>query len=232
MRSARGRRVAVGALWLAVIIAGQYLLRRSDRSVVEAAADAVETLRGAWWAGPAYVGIYAARSLTLFPAALLTVAAGVIFGPWLGVPLAIIGALVSAAISYEGARLVGPDERQLASPRLAPWVQRAQSAGFGTVLTLRLVMSPFDPVNLLAGALHVPRRDFLAATALGIVPGVMAFVLAGASVGRVDAGLGDLDPATLIAAGLTFGVSIAIAMAVRRHHDATNGPHPPGETAP
>ena len=42
----------------------------------------------------------------------------------------------------------------------------------------------------------------------------MAFVLAGASVGRVDAGLGDLDPATLIAAGITLGVSIAIAVVV------------------
>ena len=81
---------------------------------------------------------------------------------------------------------------------------------------MRLLMVPFDPVNLLAGGLHIPRRTFLAGTAIGIVPWVAALVLAGASVGRVDAGLADLSATTLVFAAAAYALSIGLAALVAR----------------
>jgi hypothetical protein len=103
----RHRLVALGA-WVVLIVAAQVAIQRSGKGTVEALSDAVEVARGAWWALPAYLAAYAARSLVLFPAVLLTVAAGVLFGAWLGMPIALLGAVISAAISYEIARTIGP----------------------------------------------------------------------------------------------------------------------------
>ncbi|MEZ5374653.1 MAG: VTT domain-containing protein [Microthrixaceae bacterium] len=215
-------RLGVLGLWAGVFIAAQVAIGRSGKGTVEAVSDAVEAARGAWWSVPAFLATYAARSLVLFPASLLTVAAGVLFGAWLGVPLALLGAVISAAISYELARTVGPTEATLNRPPVGAWAHRIQEAGFPTVLTMRLVMMPFDPVNLLAGGLRIPRRAFLAGTAIGTVPGVTAFALAGASVGRVDAGFGDLSVPTLATAGAVFAFSIALAAVVSRRAGAAH----------
>lgn len=221
-RRLRQRLLALAA-WVVLIVAAQVAIQRSGKGTVEAVSDAVEAARGAWWAVPAYLAAYAARSLVLFPAALLTVAAGVLFGAWLGVPVALLGAVISAAISYEIARTVGPTEATLNRPTVGPWAHRIQHAGFVTVLSMRLVMLPFDPVNLLAGGLRIPRRAFLAGTALGLVPGVVAFTLAGASVGRVDAGLGDLSIPLLVAAATMFVLSVALAIVFARRQASWSG---------
>lgn len=215
----RHRLVALGA-WVVLIVAAQVAIQRSGKGTVEALSDAVEVARGAWWALPAYLAAYAARSLVMFPAVLLTVAAGVLFGAWLGMPIALLGAVISAAISYEIARTIGPTEATLNRPTVSPWTRRIQHAGFVTVLSMRLVMLPFDPVNLLAGGLRIPRRAFLAGTALGLIPGLTAFVLAGASVGRVDAGLGDLSVPLLIAAGTMYVLSVLLAIVLARRQAA------------
>lgn len=222
------QRVAVLAAWIGLVVVAQVAITRSGKGVVEAASDAVETVRGAWWAIPAFLGAYAARSLVLFPASLLTVASGVLFGAWLGIPLALLGAIISAAISYELARIAGPTEATLNRPPVGKWAHRIQDAGFPTVLVMRLVLVPFDPVNLLAGGLHIPRRAFLAGTALGIVPGVTAYVLGGASVGRVDAGVSDLNVPTLVAAGIIFALSLLLAAVLTRRQSATHQPNQRG----
>ena len=216
IRRRRVHRLGVLALVAALFIAAQLAIARSGKGTVEWFSDAVELVRGSWWAAPAFLVAYAARSLVLFPASLMTVSAGVLFGPWLGIPLAILGALVSAAISYEVAHTVGPSDDTLNRPPVGRWAHRIQHAGFATVLTMRLLMVPFDPVNLLAGGLHIPRRTFLAGTAIGIVPWVAALVLAGASVGRVDAGLADLSATTLVFAAAAYALSIGLAALVAR----------------
>ena len=221
-RRLRQRLLALAA-WVVLIVAAQVAIQRSGKGTVEAVSDAVEAARGAWWAVPAYLAAYAARSLVLFPAALLTVAAGVLFGAWLGVPVALLGAVISAAISYEIARTIGPTEAALNRPTVGPWAHRIQHAGFVTVLSMRLVMLPFDPVNLLAGGLRIPRRAFLAGTALGLIPGVVAFTLAGASVGRVDAGLGDLSVPLLVAAATMYVLSVALAIVFARRQASWSG---------
>ena len=55
----------------------------------------------------AYIGVYLVRPLVLFPASVLTVMGGVLFGPWLGVPVVVLAANSSAMVAYGVGRLLG-----------------------------------------------------------------------------------------------------------------------------
>ena len=57
---------------------------------------------------------------------------------------------------------------------------------FSFLLFLRLApVFPFFMVNAVAGLCRVPMRTFIAATAIGIVPGSLAFALLGAGLDKV-----------------------------------------------
>ena len=98
---------------------------------------------------------------------------------------------------------------------------------FETVLVMRLLFLPFDAVNYLAGVLRLRWPPFLLATALGSLPGTVSFVLLGASLERVDEGIGGIDPAALIAGVAIFVVSLVLARLLRRREPAaTERMHP------
>ena len=67
---------------------------------------------GFFRAAATYVVLYAVRPLLLFPATLLTVASGLIFGPWLGTLFTVVGENASANLAFALAsiatRVVGP----------------------------------------------------------------------------------------------------------------------------
>ena len=59
-------------------------------------------------AGPLiFVGFYALSRLVIFPATLLTIAAGYVFGPVLGVFLTVLGSNAAASVSYVMGRYFG-----------------------------------------------------------------------------------------------------------------------------
>lgn len=169
-----------------------------------------------------YLLAYAVRPLALLSAALLTVAAGLLYGPLLGTVLAVVAANLSALVAYGLGRALG-SELGAATPGPAwqeRWVGRMRSRTFETVLTLRFLFLPYDAVTYLAGALRLALAPFLIATAIGSLPGTVTFVLFGAGLGDLSelaAGrLPSLDPRLLgVSAGL-FLASLAAARWLRR----------------
>ncbi|MDZ7708321.1 MAG: VTT domain-containing protein [Trueperaceae bacterium] len=170
----------------------------------------------------AYLAVYAVRPLVAFSASLLSVAGGVLYGPLAGVALVIVGANVSALVAYGlgrglGAELAGP---ALAHPRLAGVTGRLRGRTFETVLTLRFLFAPYDAVNYLAGATRLRPLPFVAATAIGSLPGTIVFVLFGAGLGDLSAlGSGRLptpDLALLATSGALFAMSLLAARLWRR----------------
>lgn len=101
------RRVALVA-WLTVIVAWTLRLRATGTSPLESLQGLVDRLDGAWWAIPAYVAVYTVRPLVLFPASLLTVAGGLLFGPVVGLGAAVVGANLSALVAFRLDRVFGP----------------------------------------------------------------------------------------------------------------------------
>ncbi len=209
-------------LWLVLLTAWFVSLRRSGLSPAESAQRLVDDLRGQWWSLPAYVAVYAARPLFVFPASVLTIAGGILFGPIVGVLIVIVAANLSAMVAFLVGRTFSSEQQQTigSSSLLSKWRKRLQEQSFVTVMVMRLAFLPYDLVNYASGFLRVNPMAFLAATAIGSLPGTVSFVLAGASVERIDEGLKGFDLRVFAASVALFVVSVAVAKAIQRH-DAT-----------
>lgn len=174
------------AAWrLAVLVAGvaalAVALHLSGWAGPERLRAAVES---AGWAGAVvFVVGYALIVLAPTPASLLTILAGALFGIWWGTLLAWAGALLGAVGGFAlGRRLGRPVVDRLLGGRLQQADRVLGDHGLVAVLLVRLVpVLPFTPLNYAAGLLRVRPGDYLLGTALGIVPGALAYAAVGAS---------------------------------------------------
>ena len=77
-----------------------------------------------------YIVIYAVRPLILFPATLLTVASGLIFGPWLGTLFTVVGENSSANLGFVLVRWLGRDTVKAHSTEwLSRWDEKLKQNG-------------------------------------------------------------------------------------------------------
>ena len=164
--------------------------------------------------------IYALRPLFFFPATILTLLGGFLFGP-IGIIYTIIGSNSSAMVAYGVGRYFGRGvlEDEDENGFVQRYAQRMRDNSFETILIMRLIFLPYDLVNYAAGFLRINWKAFLAATAIGSVPGTVSFVLLGASFGTLDellAGEISLNPITLISSVVIIGLSLALSRYVRR----------------
>jgi uncharacterized membrane protein YdjX (TVP38/TMEM64 family) len=136
----------------------------------------------------AYIGVYvAAVALSLPGGAFLTVVGGFLFGIAVGASAAVIGATIGATLIFLVARTaLGEPLQRRAGPRANQLAEGFRKDAFSYLLFLRLVPAfPFFLVNLVAAFAGVRLGPFIAATALGIIPGAMVFALAGIGLDSV-----------------------------------------------
>lgn len=168
----------------------------------------------AGWAGPIlYAALYAALSLTPAPASVLSIAAGVLFGWTVGVPVVVAGALAGAVAGFGLARYLGRSTAEgLGGERLARLDALLRRRGLLAIIGVRLVpIVPFAILNAACGLTAVRVRDYVLGTALGILPAVAAYV----AVGAYGAEPGSL-PFLLAVGGLVVLVGGG-AVVARRH---------------
>lgn len=161
----------------------------------------------------AFAAIYAVLSLLPLPAAVVTIAAGAVFGPVRGSLIVLLGANVAALVAFYLGRLLGRDAvTHLTGARMERLDSFLNHSGFMAVLTARLVpVVPFGAFNYLSGFTGVRAISYVAATALGIIPGTVVYVAVGAYGGEP----GSLPfIVSLIALVL---LSVVGAVLVRRH---------------
>ncbi len=116
------------------------------------------------------------------PAEIVAVANGMLFGPVWGSVVSWGAAFVGAQISYELGRTYGRQysERLLPAAALARADAAVRTAGWPALLLLRLVPTvAFTAVNWAAGLTRVHRPTFVWTTAVGILPGAIAFTTTG-----------------------------------------------------
>jgi uncharacterized membrane protein YdjX (TVP38/TMEM64 family) len=138
----------------------------------------------------AYIGIYAgAVALSLPGAAFLTVTGGFLFGVLTGASVAVIGATLGATVIFLVARTaLGEPLLKRAGPRASQLAQGFRDDAFSYLLFLRLVPAfPFFLVNLVPAFAGVKLGTFVAATALGIIPGALVYAFAGTGLDSVIA---------------------------------------------
>ncbi|WP_307787511.1 TVP38/TMEM64 family protein [Mycolicibacterium sp. S2-37] len=124
-----------------------------------------------------------------FPRTAFSLAAGLMFGPALGVPIAVVASTVSALLAVLLIRALGWRLSALVShPAVDRLDDRLRRRGWPSVLSLRLIpVFPFAAVNYAAGASSVRLVPYTLATLFGLLPGTTAVVILGdALTGRVD----------------------------------------------
>ena len=100
MTRGRPAKLAVAAVWVAGILAFTWYLRAADLGPIDAAQELGDQVVDAWWGPLLFILLYTVRPLVLFPATILTVLAGVVFGPLWGVVWVVIAAATSTAVTY------------------------------------------------------------------------------------------------------------------------------------
>ena len=167
--------ILIGILLAATLLAwkfGFFQLRDPKRL-----AEAVRRARDVRFIAPLFVVSYAVIAGMGLPATPLTLAGGAIFGTVLGSLLNWCGAVLGASAAFLLARMLG---RDAVHGMLGKWSERLDALGardsFATLFRLRLVpVMPFNVLNFAAGLAGIPFRSYLAATALGIIPGTVVY---------------------------------------------------------
>ncbi|MEX1249694.1 MAG: VTT domain-containing protein [Hyphomonas sp.] len=147
-----------------------------------------------------YIAVYATATILMLPGALwITVAGGFLFGLWGGTPATIVGATLGASILFLGAKTsVGSALRERAGPFVQKLEKGFQEDAVSYMFALRfLPIVPFPVANIAPAIFGARFRDYVITTALGIVPGVIAYTWIGAGLGATFAAGGEPDFASV-----------------------------------
>ncbi|HLT58912.1 MAG: TVP38/TMEM64 family protein [Limnochordales bacterium] len=147
----------------------------------------VEYLRGfGGWTVLIIVGLFTLEALVApVPAWFLMIANGMLFGPWLGALVSLLGVVTGALAAFALARWVARRAiRRLLPPAALRRVDEfSRRNGFALLLIARLI--PFTSSDLwsyAAGLSRIPPLHFVAATALGDLPSIALFSFLGTAV--------------------------------------------------
>jgi uncharacterized membrane protein YdjX (TVP38/TMEM64 family) len=135
-----------------------------------------------------YMLIYIAVVALSAPGGLImTLSGGLLFGWQVGAPATVIAATIGATILFLIAKTsFGESLASKAGPWLAKLRDGFKENALSYLLFLRLVpLFPFVVVNLAPALLGVPLKTYVIGTLLGIIPGTVAFSVAGAGLGSV-----------------------------------------------
>jgi pyruvate/2-oxoglutarate dehydrogenase complex dihydrolipoamide dehydrogenase (E3) component/uncharacterized membrane protein YdjX (TVP38/TMEM64 family) len=144
----------------------------------------------------AYVAVTAA---SLPGAAIMTLAAGALFGVVAGTVIVSFASSVGATLAFLSARhLLGDWVRARLGGRLAEIDKGLEKDGGFYLFTLRLVpLVPFFAINLLMGLTRMKAWTFYWVSQLGMLLGTVVYVNAGTQLGRVESLSGILSPALI-----------------------------------
>jgi phospholipase D1/2 len=138
-------------------------------------------VRDTWWAPFAMVAAYTVGAFVLLPRPLMTLVSVLTFGVWLGIALATAGVLVSALVTYYMGRLMPRERvRRLAGDAVDAAAKPLQRHGVISVFAANMLPTPpFIVQNMIAGAVRIPFWQFIAGTALALIPGILAWTVFG-----------------------------------------------------
>ena len=162
--------------------------------------------------------VYLVRPFLLWPVTALAVLVGYLYGPVVGLPVALAGTGLSALPPYLLARRV--DGGPLAS--LGGAGRRVADAvgAFRGVVAARLVPIPGDAVSYGAGFAGLPPGRFLAGTVIGEIPWATAAVITGASMRSVSLSPAITPELVVAAAGVAV---LVLAGPVYEHVKSPDG---------
>jgi uncharacterized membrane protein YdjX (TVP38/TMEM64 family) len=173
-----------------------------------------------------YVIVYILVVMCALPgAALITMLGGALFG-WQAIPLTLIGATIGAIGAFFLSRyFIGSYVQKKFSSQLQIINQEINT--FGSLYFLSIRISPVFPfwlVNLLAGLTTLKLWQYTWLTAVGIIPGTIAYTYAGYSLSTITKPSEALSPKTisaLLGIALVSWLTTFCLRLIKRKHTTT-----------
>lgn len=132
----------------------------------------------------AFIGIYILATAFMVPASALTIGGGFLFGVAIGAPATVLGATIGACVLFVAAKSsIGATLKSIAGPFVGKMEKGFNESPLSYLFTLRLIpIFPFAVANIAPAILGAKFRDYFISTAIGIIPGTVAYSLIGAGL--------------------------------------------------
>ncbi len=167
-----------------------------------------------------FILLYIVATVSGFPASILTIGAGAVFGIFTGTLLVLTGAILGAMAAFLVGRYLARNfvaKHIEANPRFRVVDEAVGRAGFKIVLLTRLSpIFPFVFLNYLYSITKVKLSDYFLATALGMIPGTILYVYLGSLAASVATGTLPTSPARKIFTAIGLLLTIAVTVYVTR----------------
>lgn len=215
-----GRKRVLVTLAVAAVIVAWIVL---DLATVSQRARAVLDSQ---WFPLVLIGLYLVRPFLGWPITALSALVGFKYGIVLGVPIALLGAIVSTSIPFAATRYFEFDAGLLgwATEESQQFFETA--GGLRGTIAARVAPVPAEATSLAAGTADVRPSAYLLGTAVGEIPWAVAAVTIGHSMYRLTLSDLSFDP-WLLAATLLAAIVIVAGPAYRlvrgTEDDTTHG---------
>lgn len=145
---------------------GEYLTRDRIRAWVA---------RSGWWGPLVFVGLFTVGQLISIPGLLFVAAAVVAWGKWPGIGASYLATIVSSTVGFLVARLVGGKAfHRIRWKWMQSLLDRVEEHPLRWITLIVAVLWMAPPVNYALGMTKVPLWRFVVATAVGLIPGLLA----------------------------------------------------------
>jgi uncharacterized membrane protein YdjX (TVP38/TMEM64 family) len=202
-------RVAIVAL-IAIFIVSFFYFDLGRYFTLEYFKGQQQALQNYYAAHPAltiaiYMGIYiAVAALSLPGAAILTLAAGALFGNLAGLIMVSFASSIGATLAFLVSRFLLRDWVQKKfGDKLKAINEGVEKEGAFYLFTLRLVpVFPFFVINLAMGLTPIKTLAFYLVSQVGMLPGTFVYVNAGTQIGKLESLKGILSPGLILSFAL------------------------------
>jgi uncharacterized membrane protein YdjX (TVP38/TMEM64 family) len=164
-----------------------------------------------------YIVVYTIAPALFVPGLPLTIAGGILFGPFWGVIYTITGATAGACAAFLVSRYIARDwiENKLKGPRWRQLDAGVERQGWKIVAFTRLIpLFPFNLLNYAFGLTKIKFLHYAVTTFIFMLPACIAFIVFSSSL--LDIIRGKISPAFIIGLGLIVLVSL-IPLFYRRY---------------
>jgi uncharacterized membrane protein YdjX (TVP38/TMEM64 family) len=130
------------------------------------------------------LGAFVLGGFMVIPLTLMIVATVIVFGPWTGLLYSLVGAELSAVLTFAVGHWLGRDTvSRIAGSQINSVARALSERGLLTVITLRIVpVAPFTVINVIAGVSRIRFRDFALGSLIGLLPGVLGIAFLADSI--------------------------------------------------
>ncbi|HDS15178.1 MAG TPA: TVP38/TMEM64 family protein [Proteobacteria bacterium] len=173
--------------------------------------------RAGIWAPLLFILFYSLAPVFFLPGLPITLAAGLLFGPFWGVVYAISGATLGATLSFLLARYFLSDwvKGKIASSRFAALYEKSARQGWKLVAFTRLVpLFPFNLLNYAFGVTNISLPVYMLVSFICMLPACIAYVVFGSSLFSLVQGR--ISPTFLLGIMLILALNLGIILYKKR----------------